>query len=319
MSETTQQSTPQSSQPSSSLNAQIFTMPESYRHGKDAKLVEPTVTPSSTPISKPIPKPLVPIQTTVPKKSVVTTSKALLIAGVSILIALAIGGFLLVRSTQIANKPSVSQTVNTQPVPRSESVQTESKLVETPLMQPTEQSVSIQPGRDSDSDGLTDIEEQLIYGTNVNIPDSDSDGFLDGNEVFHRYNPNGTAPGTLLSAQLVQTYTKENGLTLLYPVLWKIESVPSAAVSFASTTGESILVTLPAQVSIIEWIGQHGGQEQIVKTKTKDGNEWYVTRDQMNAFVLVGTIPVLFTYQLGLNKSIEYVQTFQMMINSLRL
>ena len=47
------------------------------------------------------------------------------------------------------------------------------------------------PGTDTDSDGLTDLEESLIYQTNPRLPDTDRDGFLDGNEVFHLYNPNG--------------------------------------------------------------------------------------------------------------------------------
>jgi len=73
---------------------------------------------------------------------------------------------------------------------------------------------------DSDKDGLTDEEEQLLgtdldstdtdgdrlfdyeeiktYHTDPLNPDSDSDGYLDGGEVQGGYNPNG--PGKLLEA-----------------------------------------------------------------------------------------------------------------------
>jgi hypothetical protein len=48
---------------------------------------------------------------------------------------------------------------------------------------------------DSDNDGLTDWEEINIYFTDPFNPDTDGDGFLDGDEVQNGYNPNG--PGLL--------------------------------------------------------------------------------------------------------------------------
>ncbi|MBU1907595.1 fibronectin type III domain-containing protein, partial [Patescibacteria group bacterium] len=58
-------------------------------------------------------------------------------------------------------------------------------------------------GLDSDSDGITDLEETL-FGTYTRNPDTDGDGFLDGNEVFHLYNPAGNAPVRLLDSALVK-------------------------------------------------------------------------------------------------------------------
>jgi lipoprotein-anchoring transpeptidase ErfK/SrfK len=44
---------------------------------------------------------------------------------------------------------------------------------------------------DSDSDGLSDYEEIYIYHTNPHNPDTDGDGYTDGNdEVRHGYDPN---------------------------------------------------------------------------------------------------------------------------------
>lgn len=45
---------------------------------------------------------------------------------------------------------------------------------------------------DSDSDGLTDIQETTIYKTDPFNADTDGDSFLDGNEVKSGYNPLGT-------------------------------------------------------------------------------------------------------------------------------
>jgi len=44
---------------------------------------------------------------------------------------------------------------------------------------------------DSDADGLTDEEENNIWGTDPNNPDTDTDGYTDGQEVQNGYNPNG--------------------------------------------------------------------------------------------------------------------------------
>ncbi|MFH1187647.1 MAG: thrombospondin type 3 repeat-containing protein, partial [bacterium] len=43
---------------------------------------------------------------------------------------------------------------------------------------------------DDDKDGLTN-QEEIFYGTDINNPDTDGDGFSDGDEVKNGYNPNG--------------------------------------------------------------------------------------------------------------------------------
>lgn len=48
---------------------------------------------------------------------------------------------------------------------------------------------------DTDNDGLTDIEETEIYGTNPNLPDSDGDTLSDGDEVLI-YGTNPSEPDT---------------------------------------------------------------------------------------------------------------------------
>jgi hypothetical protein len=49
---------------------------------------------------------------------------------------------------------------------------------------------------DTDGDGLFDLDETSIYGTNPNVADSDGDGASDGAEVFNGTNPttNDAAP-----------------------------------------------------------------------------------------------------------------------------
>ncbi len=53
-------------------------------------------------------------------------------------------------------------------------------------------------GKDSDNDGLRDWEEEL-YKTDPNNPDTDGDGYLDGEEVDSGHNPLVKAPGDKLA------------------------------------------------------------------------------------------------------------------------
>lgn len=54
--------------------------------------------------------------------------------------------------------------------------------------------------QDSDQDGLSNEEEKL-YGTDPNNPDTDSDGYSDGVEVMSGYNPLKPAPGDKIIKQ----------------------------------------------------------------------------------------------------------------------
>ncbi len=49
-------------------------------------------------------------------------------------------------------------------------------------------SPGINPNLDSDNDGLTDVMED-VYGTDKNNPDTDGDGYLDGDEIENGYDP----------------------------------------------------------------------------------------------------------------------------------
>jgi Bacterial TSP3 repeat len=58
---------------------------------------------------------------------------------------------------------------------------------------------------DTDSDGLTDGDEVLIWKTDPKNPDTDGDSYLDGDEVRHGYNPLGS--GKLFNGQSSATGT----------------------------------------------------------------------------------------------------------------
>jgi hypothetical protein len=306
-----------SSNPSASpLNAQIFTMPEAYRHGKEVKLVEPIkeqkpapIPFAPTPSSKP--KPLL----TPPIPAATQNHKAFLIAGVIVLIAFGISGYILLRSIQKQQLPAPTE----QSVPKIVS----RPAVETPTPEikpePAEEAtenpfaVEIIPGKDSDSDGLTDVEEASIYGTDPNLPDTDLDGFLDGNEVFHRYNPNVKAPGTLLDAGKVTQRTIGDAIQIAFPSIWQITETP---LTFISTTSETVSIIFNTPIS--DWMNAQGGQEHIVKTISKSGYELYLTQDKRHALLKAGETTLEFRYELSSKTTIDYLQTFQMMLGSVQ-
>jgi hypothetical protein len=70
---------------------------------------------------------------------------------------------------------------------------TDMTVANTDLVTTNNESVAINPpdpNLDSDNDGLSDVQE-LIYGTDINNPDSDGDTYLDGAELKSGYNPLG--------------------------------------------------------------------------------------------------------------------------------
>ncbi len=314
----------------------IFSMPQRYRHGAEAKLVEPqkqekpklVKAPSAPKPKAPAPKPPAigkPMKTKAKSK----TTKLILIVGGVLLVVLVIGGYLVVRSVGQQEVGEVEEVEEVREVREVGEVEEEEVAAGLSLGEEVEKeaepfAIEPVPGIDSDSDGLTDLEEQLIYSTNPKLPDSDSDGFLDGNEVFHRYNPNGTATGgTLLESGIVKAYTADN-FKLVYPSSWTVSEKPTeegkTTFVFLASSGESfeMISNERAEADLMkEYLGQILPNEIFTETKTKNGFQMFASQNQLRAFVNLGSIRVDVTYDPGIKARIDYLQTFQMMLNSI--
>lgn len=261
-------------------------------------------------------KPKPPVQKRNPHKR-----KLLIIIGVVVIVVMLIVATIVVLSTKNSNEPQVETPVIVIP-----EVETITPIVEeetdTPVVveeedpnlfdrEPTQ-------GRDSDSDGLSDIEERL-YGSNVRLPDTDRDGFLDGNEVFHGYDPLRVDPATLLDRRVVKEFS-EQGVSFILPSLWQVtfaEEPPSLSVEVRVSSGETMILNTEPRLDrgLEEFTSSKEGEVEY--SISKAGYELATSRDQMSAYLSVGDSFITVEYAVGEKSSIDFVQTFQMIVNSI--
>lgn len=181
-------------------------------------------------------------------------------------------------------------------------------------------------GLDSDSDGLSDVEEG-VSGTDRHHPDSDGDGFLDGNEVFHLYNPAAKAPTRLLDSGVAQTWNAPSGWSVLIPVKWSASlNLPDGSKATLDTKhGERFLISIdenPQRLPLVEWYlaGHPGIVSTSLKTvMTKGGLEGILGADRMNAYFAWGDRVFSLQYDMNGQSYINFRTTFEMMLNSLKL
>ncbi len=180
-------------------------------------------------------------------------------------------------------------------------------------------------GLDSDSDGLTDLEEP-IYGANPLDPDTDHDTFLDGNEVFHLYNPASGKNAKLLESNLVKVVESPIGWRMYVPISWKVDISSDGMMGTISTGhGETFTLTVqdnPTKEKIMDWyLERHPGtlSSQVTPKTTKSGVEGLVGIDPLVTYFPWGDKVLVFTYDLDGQTFVNFRTTYEMMQNSLSL
>jgi hypothetical protein len=238
----------------------------------------------------------------------------------AIVLVLAIGGISYIVLTKAESQPVVAPVVVVPSLPAEEPVKTPPVVVTPPKPVVPVQST------DADSDGLTDIEERM-YGTDYRNPDTDGDTFLDGNEVFHRYDPKGLAPSTLLDIGAVKVYTDSAiPFTVYYPMSWKVTAEAAKnVVTFKTPALASVTVAWSekdALLTVEDWVLKNvpGADLDTLKSSyTKGGYYTLRSKDDLVAYLDLGTAVYTMTYALNSSTEISYMQTFAMMINSFHL
>lgn len=180
-------------------------------------------------------------------------------------------------------------------------------------------------GLDSDSDGLSDVEEG-IFGSSVRNPDTDGDGFLDGNEVFNLYNPSAKAPVRLGDSGLVTSTVSSSGWSLLTPKTWIVStSADHAGATIQTGTGESFVIRITPlaqdQSMMTMFLADHPGlvSSDARELKTKSGLDGLATPDGKQAVFAWKDHVWSVSYDMGTQPFMNYRTTFEMMLNSLTL
>ena len=182
-------------------------------------------------------------------------------------------------------------------------------------------------GQDTDNDGVSDLEETTIYGTNPRDADSDGDTYLDLNEIVNMFDPaNPSSAGMLKSNAGIAQYDSPSGeFSVLYPKTWLATPGDQAAggVIFKAPTGEFIQVLIvdkPANQNLMDWFLEQNPtvkSSDVQSLKTKQGNDGVLSADRMTAYVGSGPKVFVVSYDLGDQTAINYRATFQMMVRSL--
>ncbi|MBU1126648.1 MAG: hypothetical protein ABH826_00200 [Patescibacteria group bacterium] len=292
-------------------NLIIRVMPKEF-FGRDVSVSAPTKLPQVSPLVTqplPLPKPLPQAKQTLPKKKK-RGVWFIVIIGALLLAVLSILGYFWLQSVQ--TEPIEEPTI----------------IIPEPEPEPVPKPILPSRGQDTDSDGLTDVEEEL-YGTDYRNPDSDGDSFLDGNEVFHRYDPLGFAPSTLLDTGAVKEFfSDKDGVqySITYPAEWSTfpeinftwfsSKTTNFPPRFSVEIHEKDLAsqTLKDWYEAIEAVGN--GAADLKNITTKNGYSGLESNDQRKVYLNVDASVIEFTYELDETKVINYSQTFQMFVNS---
>jgi hypothetical protein len=321
---------------------QIFSMPEKFR-GLAGKVAPPVMKPATLPPPATLaqtPRPLVPPP---PKPPALHhknhNRRTIIIAAVALIAVLVSSGVYIyfsfkpvtkitttpTNNTAVVNKPATNQArPDTGSSTNSDSNQAVSEQPTT-LVSPFPN--NSQPGRDTDSDGLTDVEE-ILYKTSAKKPDTDSDGFLDGNEVFHGYDPNAPSPATLIDSGIVAIYSSQEPYAFHfdYPAAWLLKIDPKKTGDLILTVPSGEIFSLSFEEKTVEtdltsWFSgvNPSTKTTVLLEKTKSGLEMLVTEDKMTVYIEGGSWVLVFSYQNTIKATVDYLMTFEMMINSLFL
>lgn len=270
--------------------------------------------------------------------------KFIIVAG-GVVFVLIIGAFAFyyirqanVARQKFAQKPTPAPVVEptpTPPPPASVEVATSTEEVTPPVVT----SAPVQPPfsiifpfknytktMDTDNDGLTD-EEEKIYGTDPALPDTDSDGFLDTLEIQNLYNPIGFKPVRLFDSGKVKIYQNPTfNYSIFYPGDWIAQSLDpnNKDMMFTAATGEFVEVLVednPLKMTAEAWyLGQSPGvnASQLEHFVTKEKLEGVKSPDGLVAYISFEDKIFAINYNIGLKTEINFLGTFEMMVNSFR-
>jgi len=306
----------------------IHTMPKDFRFGsvpvqKRAPSAQPMV-----PVSAPAPKPA-PVAAPVAAKPAgvvfakpVKRSRVPLLTVIAGVILLALGAVVVAMLYFGTKKPAPAPIPTPAPTPTPIPTPTPAPL---PIPEPVPPPKPLLPtlGEDLDSDGLTDVEEQKVYGTSVLNPDTDGDTFLDGNEVYHLYDPKSPTPAKLIDANVVVRYSDTaHGYVFYVPSTFTVAgNSENGSVTMTAPTNEKFALSIftnPNNLTLNDWIVANKpalAEKTLIPFMTKNGLATLQANDRRSTFILGRGLVYELDYELNPDLIINYRQTYAMMLN----
>ena len=195
----------------------------------------------------------------------------------------------------------------------------------TPKIEMFQIAPEIQSSLDTDSDGLTDVEERL-YRTEVNNPDSDADTTPDGQEILKLTDPNQQTEGSQLAASgLINVYTNQTySYSFFYPSSWLARALPETnnqEVLVITNTGEFFSITIennPEELSPIEWyLRQSPSVDKSLLYSTIINNQEAVwNQEHLTLYISKDSRVYILSYNVGTERKANFKTSFELMINS---
>ncbi len=182
-------------------------------------------------------------------------------------------------------------------------------------------------GDDDDDDGLTNIEE-LLFGTKFGLPDSDFDGYSDGEELVSLYDPLNDGADLVNNIEAVSIYNNDIfNYSVLYPAKWSITEIAtdfSETIFYGDEDGDFFKIQVnenPQILTIQKWYSnfspgsntnnlKYFENDNVVGVKTKYGFNIYIANEDkvyIISYIIIDT------------EELNYSKTFEMFSNSFKI
>lgn len=179
---------------------------------------------------------------------------------------------------------------------------------------------------DDDNDGLTN-EEEKIYQTNKDDPDTDKDGYADGSEVISLFSPLQGGGAKIIDSDLVKIYTNEAfNYSLFYPSAFIVKVMPESEgreIIISGETGEYFSIVVQDNeegLPVEDWYKKQVkelGEKEIKKTIV-DNQPAVWSVDNLTIYIEKNNKIYVFSYGLGGSTKANLKSTYLMMIKSFK-
>ncbi len=181
------------------------------------------------------------------------------------------------------------------------------------------------PGQDSDKDNLTNIEEQL-YGGNINLTDTDNDGYLDGLEIQNLYSITQGPSALLKDTTTIKVYKNlAHNYTLYYPANWTTnqEDLNGTITQFTSEQGENVKISTQEnskKLPLQDWYNSQSDKSAVMRPWNNKVLSGLVSEDGFQVYFSSPDLLKVyeFTYNFDPKKEFNFYSTYLMMLNSIK-